>query len=127
MQSVFNTLVSRPVGTDFHVSGHLLTNEHLLFFTLLLFVHLFFGLLLLHSSMEHCKTCGWCIFKADRINPDQSFIMAIIQFRPLVRYLISSSPPLPPAPGSILPAKQVHLYTLKPAGIQSTSSCDCLF
>lgn len=40
---------------------------------------------------------------------------------------ISSPTPLPPAPGSIFPAKWVHSYTLEPAGIQSTSSCDCLF
>lgn len=82
MQSVFNTLVPRPVGTDSHVSGRLLTKQHLVFFTLLLYVHLLFGLLLLHSSMEHCKTCGWCIFKADTMSPDHSFIIAIIRFWP---------------------------------------------
>lgn len=35
--------MSRPVGADFHLSGRLLlTKQHLVFFTLVLLVHLFF-------------------------------------------------------------------------------------
>lgn len=56
--------------------------------TLVLHVHLLFGLLLLHSSMEHCKTYGWCIFKADGISLDQSFITPIIRFWPPARDLV---------------------------------------
>ena len=78
--SVFSVLVFRPVGPDF-TSLAVFSPSSTLYSSRCSF-HLFCGLLLLHSSTEHCRTCGWCIFEANRIRPEQSFSTAIIRFWP---------------------------------------------